>query len=62
MANLNYSHTEGWAGIVLDVYFCTNCGSLYSFKSGTAPYIEKCEDCGAVFEGADFNDQIGGKA
>ena len=62
MATLNYSHTEGWAGLVHDFYYCSDCIQQYAFRHGSFPYIEECENCGAVFEGADFNDQIGGKA
>ena len=63
MANLNYSHTENFGfGMVMDFYYCTKCGSRYSFRHGEAPYVEECEDCKEKFEGFDYNDQIGGQA
>ena len=63
MANLNYSHTENFGfGMVMDFYYCTKCGSRYSFRHGEAPYVEECEDCKEKFEDFDYNDQIGGQA
>ena len=63
MANLNYSHTENFGfGMVMDFYYCTKCGSRYSFRHGEAPYVEECEDCKEKFDGVEFNDQIGGQA
>ena len=60
MARLKFSHSENWCGLVSDFYYCSDCIQQYAFQHGTLPEIEKCSNCGAEFEGADFNDQIGG--
>ena len=60
MATLKYSHFENWCGIFHDFYYCSECCKQYAFRSGTMPDLDKCEDCGAEIEGAEFNDQIGG--
>lgn len=60
MAKLNFSHKENWCGLVQDFYYCSDCIAQYAFQHGKLPELEKCEECGSTFEGADFNDQIGG--
>ena len=60
MAKLEFSHSENWCGLVNDFYFCDHCGAQYAFKHGTMPELDSCQECDEKFDGADFNDQIGG--